>query len=60
MQAIKNINSSSAIYHLSKSLILAKFKEKSFVYQNQNDAEYLYIIISGKVGLYRRKPEIND
>ena len=60
IQPIKNINNTSAVYHLSKALILAKFKEKSFIYQNQNDSEYLYIIISGKVGLYRRQPDTND
>ncbi len=41
-------------------MFIAKFKEKSFVYQRQEEAESLYIILSGKIGLYRRSPDSDD
>jgi CRP-like cAMP-binding protein len=41
-------------------MFLAKFKEKSFVYQKQEDAECLYLIINGKIGLYRRTPDLDE
>ncbi len=41
-------------------MFIAKFKEKSFVYQKQEEAESLYIILSGKVGLYKRTPDVDD
>ena len=41
-------------------MFLAKFREKSFVYQKREEAECLYIILNGKIGLYRREPEFNE
>jgi CRP-like cAMP-binding protein len=37
-------------------MFIAKFKEKAFIYQRQEDAESIYIILNGKVGLYKRNP----
>jgi hypothetical protein len=52
------MNNFSAIYHVCRNMFLAKFKEKSFIYQKQEDAECLYLIINGKVGLYKRTPDL--
>lgn len=41
-------------------MFLAKFKEKTFVFQRQEDAECLYLVLNGKVGLYKRQPEADD
>lgn len=38
-------------------MFIAKFKEKTFIYQKQDEAESLYIILNGKVGLYKRTPD---
>lgn len=35
-------------------MFLAKFKEKSFIYQRADEAESLYVILNGKIGLYKR------
>lgn len=41
-------------------MFIAKFKEKTFIYQRQEEAESIYIILSGKVGLYKRSPETEE
>lgn len=41
-------------------MFIAKFKEKTFIYQRQEEAESLYIILSGKVGFYKRNPDSED
>lgn len=41
-------------------MFLAKFREKTFVYQKQEDAECLYLILNGKVGLYKRQQDLDD
>ena len=41
-------------------MFIAKFKEKTFIYQQQEDAESIYIVLNGKVGLYKRNPEFEE
>lgn len=41
-------------------MFIAKFKEKNFIYQKQEEAESLYIILNGKVGLYKRTPDLES
>jgi hypothetical protein len=50
----------SAIFHACKSMYLAKFQEKSFIYQKKEESECLYLILNGKVGLYKRSNEDID
>lgn len=38
-------------------MYLAKFKEKDFIFQKKEDSEPLYIVLNGKVGLYKRSNE---
>jgi hypothetical protein len=38
-------------------MYLAKFKEKDFIFQKKEDFEPLYIVLHGKVGLYKRSNE---
>lgn len=53
---VKKLRNASVVYHLCRSMFIAKFKEKAFIYQRQEDAESIYIILNGKVGLYKRNP----
>ena len=38
-------------------MYLAKFKEKDFIFQKKEDSESMYIVLNGKVGLYKRSNE---
>ncbi len=57
VEPIKEIKNLSAIYYCCKSMYLAKFKEKYFIYQKKEDSESLYVVLNGKVGLYKRSIE---
>lgn len=60
IEPIKRIKNFSTIYLVCSSMFLAKFREKTFVYQKQEDAECLYLILNGKVGLYKRQQDLDD
>lgn len=60
VEPVKRIKNFSTIYHVCRSMFIAKFKEKTFVFQRQEEAECLYLVLSGKVGLYKRQPDADD
>lgn len=60
VEPIKRIKNFSTIYHICRAMFLAKFREKTFVFQKQEEAECLYLVLNGKVGLYKRQPDIDD
>lgn len=35
---VKKLRNSSMVYHLCRSMFIAKFKEKAFIYQHQEEA----------------------
>jgi CRP-like cAMP-binding protein len=60
LEPVKRIKNFSTIYHICRCMFLAKFREKTFVYQRQEEAECLYLVLNGKVGLYKRQVDIDD
>lgn len=48
------MNDITAVFHACKTMYLAKYKPKSFVYQRREETEAFYLILNGKIGIYER------
>lgn len=50
----------SAVYFLCKKMVLIKYKSKDIVYDDLERADSLYIVLNGKVALYKKSTKIFD
>jgi CRP-like cAMP-binding protein len=60
VEPIKRFENMSAIYFLCQRMTLAKFKSKDIIYDDNERADSLYIILNGKVAFYRKSTEYFD